>query len=63
MQLTLEQHRFETVWVHLYVNSFQSIYWRDFPGSPVVKHLSSNAGDTGSIPSQGNKIPHVIGGN
>ena len=33
----------------------------DFPGSPVVKSLSSNAGDTGSIPGQGTKIPHAAG--
>ena len=28
-------------------------------GSPVVKNLPSNAGDAGSIPSQGAKIPHA----
>ena len=27
---------------------------RDFPGGSVVKNLPFNAGDTGSIPSQGN---------
>ena len=26
---------------------------RDFPGSPVVKNLPANAGDTGSIPGPG----------
>ena len=26
---------------------------RDFPGSPVVKNLSANAGDVGSIPGLG----------
>ena len=31
----------------------------DFPGGPVVKNLPSNAGDTGSIPGQGTKIPHA----
>ena len=25
-------------------------HFRNFPGSPVVKNLSSNAGDTSSIP-------------
>ena len=34
---------------------------RDFPGGPVVKNLLSNAGDTGSIPGQGTKIPHATG--
>ena len=34
---------------------------RDFPGSPVVKTLPSNAGGVGSIPGQGTKIPHAMG--
>ena len=33
----------------------------DFPGGPVVKNLSSNAGDAGSIPGWGTKIPHATG--
>ena len=33
----------------------------DFPGGPVVKTLPSNAGDTGSTPGQGAKIPHALG--
>ena len=32
---------------------------RDFPGGPVVKNPSSNAGDMGSIPGRGTKIPHA----
>ena len=32
---------------------------RDFPGSQVVKTASS-AGDAGSIPGQGTKIPHAM---
>ena len=35
-------------------------YW-DFPGGPVVKNLPYRAGDTGSIPGQGTKIPHAAG--
>ena len=31
---------------------------RGFPGGPVVKNLPCNAGDTGSIPGWGTKIPH-----
>ena len=31
----------------------------DFPGGPVVKSLSSSAGDAGLSPHQGTKIPHV----
>ena len=34
---------------------------RDFPCSPVIKNLSSNAGDVGSIPSQGTKTLHGLG--
>ena len=32
---------------------------RDSPGSPVVKTSPSNAGDEGSIPGQGGKVPHA----
>ena len=35
-------------------------YW-DFSGGPVVKNLSCNAGDAGSIPGQETKIPHAAG--
>ena len=31
----------------------------DVPGGPVVKTLPSNAGGAGSIPGQGEKIPHA----
>jgi len=34
---------------------------RDLPGSPVVENLSCNAGDEGSIPGGGTKIPHAVG--
>ena len=30
---------------------------QDFPGGPVVENLPFNAGDAGSIPGQGTKIP------
>ena len=33
----------------------------DFPGGPVVKNVPSNAGDVGSIPGWGTKIPHATG--
>ena len=33
----------------------------DFPGVPVVKNPPSNAGDMGSIPGWGTKIPHAAG--
>ena len=31
----------------------------DFPAVPVVKNPLCNAGNTGSIPDQGTKIPHA----
>ena len=34
---------------------------REFPGSPVVKTLPSNAWSTGSIPDQDTKVPHAAG--
>ena len=34
--------------------------WRDFPGGPGVKNPPSNAGDAGSIPGRGTKIPHAV---
>ena len=33
----------------------------DFPGGLAVKNLPSNAGDAGSIPGWGTKIPHASG--
>ena len=49
----------------------RSFYWNffslknkkmgDFPGGPAVKALLSSAGDAGSIPGRGAKIPHVSG--
>ena len=34
---------------------------RDFPGGPVVKNPPYNAGNSGSIPGRGTKIPHATG--
>ena len=34
---------------------------RNFPGGPVAKNPPYNAGDAGSIPGQGTKIPHAMG--
>ena len=33
----------------------------DFPGGPGVKNPPSNAGDVGSTPGRGTKIPHATG--
>ena len=40
--------------------SLQVSTW-DFPGGPVVKSPSCNAGDVGLIPGQGTKISHAMG--
>ena len=38
------------------------MFFRDFPGSPVVRRTSpSNAGGAGSVPGRGAKIPHASG--
>ena len=34
---------------------------KDLPGGPVVKNPPSNAGDMGSIPGWGTKMPHAGG--
>ena len=41
-----------------YIVSSKLKCW-DFPGSPVVKILPSNAGGAGLIPGHGAKIPHA----
>ena len=35
------------------------ILFEVFPGGPMVKNPPANAGDTGSIPGWGTKIPHA----
>ena len=35
--------------------------WGTFPGGPMVKNLSSNAGDTGSVAGWGTYLPHAVG--
>ena len=39
----------------------QEVGGTDFTVGPVVKKPSANAGDTGSIPGLGTKIPHARG--
>ena len=39
----------------------QSNLLRDFPDGPVMNNLPSKAGDAGSIPGQGTKIPPAVG--
>ena len=33
---------------------------KDFPSGPVLKNPPWSAGDTGSIPGWGTKIPHAV---
>ena len=40
------------------ISKFLKTLLRDFPGGPMVKNPPSNAGDAGSSPGQGPKIPH-----
>ena len=40
--------------------AYSIIPW-DFPGGPVVKNPSCSAGDSGSTPGRGTKIPHAAG--
>ena len=42
------------------VSRFKSKKKRDFPRGPVVKNPLFNAGDAGSIPCWGTKIPHAV---
>ena len=34
--------------------------WRDFPSSPEINTLPSNAGGMGLITGQGTKVPHAV---
>ena len=47
------------LWIYLiYLEWWKSL--GDFPGGPVIKNLPLNAGDVGSIPSWGTKIPCAV---
>ena len=46
-------------WIHLHLIP-KTCKCGDFPGGPVVKNLPTNAGEVGSIPGQGTKIPHAM---
>ena len=46
---------------YIYFQTIPAIEAEDFPDSPVVKTPPSNAGDMGSIPGSGSKIPHATG--
>ena len=45
---------------NLFKNSLLKFHHWDFPGSSVVKNMTCNTGDVGSIPGHGNKIPHTV---
>ena len=47
---------YEQIGVHV-----KNVMSWDFPGGPVVKNLPSSAGDAGSIPGWGTKIPPAAG--
>ena len=43
---------------HLRQNSLKNQLW-GLPGDPVIKNHPANAGETGSSPGRGTKIPHA----
>ena len=43
------------------MSTYLKVILRDFPGGPVVKNPPSKAGDAGSIPGRGTKIPRAVG--
>ena len=43
----------------IFVSSFKKVPG-DFPGGPMVKTLSSNAGGAGLMPDQGTEVPSVL---
>ena len=47
--------------LHWEVDSLPLHHQGDLPGGAVVKNPPSNAGDPGSIPGRGTKIPHATG--
>ena len=47
-------------WALLHIQGFRNSGGGDFPGGPVVENLLSIAGDAGSTPGQGTKIPHAV---
>ena len=53
--------RVHTVGFYLYqvLEQVKAIGARDYPGGPVVKNPPCNAGDLGSVPGWGTKIPHA----
>ena len=56
-QLKLYGPNPNTIYIFLLLN----IHIWDFPGGPVVENPPSNAGDVGSLPGRGTKIPHATG--
>ena len=52
----------ESIWIYVLKGPIcykSAIYFRDFPGGPVVKNLPYNAGDMGSISGWGSKFPRA----
>ena len=68
--LYVGDHTIMAIWVikiffvrhyKLYLEKKITVHRGIFPGGPVVKNLPSSAGDMGSIPGGGTKIPHAEG--
>ena len=53
-------HQMKNLWLNHFVwNIWDLKYFRDFPGSPVVKTSPSSAEGVGSIPGWGAEKPHA----
>ena len=57
---TNAEKAFDKIQHHFMIKHFKTRN-RDFAGGPAVKNPPSNAGDAGSIPSQGTNMPHAVG--
>lgn len=50
----------KSLWQEKCLFSFNKQVHREFSGGPVVKTLSSNAGDLGSSPGEVTKLPQLL---
>ena len=59
-ELAKEKHQIKRREQTIYLLRSYYKSYRDIPGCPVVKNLPWSAGDAGSIPGWGSKIPHAL---
>jgi len=51
---------FHFCYFYILITSVRTQAFRDLPGGPVVKNRPCDAGDAGSVPGWGTKIPHAM---